>query len=127
MPELHGFKESLNDKRIIRKHTIEDAKTVVPILVDVLLINTICLRGELKRNKTGAERGELVTLLNEPYLAFFFNYLPSPPPAPAAGAMSVIRDVAYIAAAVELSLACLCSQLRYIVESQYQDAYTFNQ
>jgi hypothetical protein len=33
--------------------------------------------------KTGAERGELVTLLDERYQAFLFNYLPSPPSAPA--------------------------------------------
>jgi hypothetical protein len=77
--------------------------------------------------KIGAERGELVTLLDEPYLAFFFNYLPSPPSAPAVGAMSVVVAVAYIAAVVELSLACLCSQLRYIVKYQYQDVYTLNQ
>jgi hypothetical protein len=57
--------------------------------------------------KTGAEWGELVTLLDEPYLALLFNYLPSPPSAPAVGAMSVVVTVAYIAAVVELSLACL--------------------
>jgi hypothetical protein len=39
--------------------------------------------------KTGAERGELLTLLDEPYLAFLLNYLPSPPSAPAFGALSV--------------------------------------
>jgi hypothetical protein len=82
--------------------------------------------GELKRNKTGAERGELVTLLDEPYLAFLFNFLPLPPSAPAIGAMSVVVTVAYIAGVVDLSLACLCSQLRYIVKPQYQDVYTFN-
>jgi hypothetical protein len=41
--------------------------------------------------------------------------------------MSVVVTVAYIAAVVELSLACLCSQLCYIVELQYQDLCTFNQ
>jgi hypothetical protein len=55
--------------------------------------------------KTGAERGELVTLLAEPYLDFLFNYLPSPPSGPAVGAMSVVVSVAYIAAVVQLSLA----------------------
>jgi hypothetical protein len=58
--------------------------------------------------KTGAEREELVTLLDEPCLAFLFNYLPSPPSAPAVGAMSVVVAVAYIAAVVKLSLACPC-------------------
>jgi hypothetical protein len=77
--------------------------------------------------KSGAGRGELVTLLDEPFLALLFNYLTSPPSAPAVGAMSVIVAVAYIAALVELSLACLCSQLRYIAKSQYQNVYTFNQ
>jgi hypothetical protein len=67
-----------------------------------------------------------LTLLDEPYLAFLFHYLPSPPSAPAVGAMSFVVAVAYIAAVVELSLACLCSQLRYIVKPQYQDEYTFN-
>jgi hypothetical protein len=46
--------------------------------------------------------GELVTLLDEPYLPVLFNYLPSPPSAPAVGAMSVVVTVAYIAAVVEL-------------------------
>jgi hypothetical protein len=55
--------------------------------------------------KTGEERGELVTLLDEPYLAVLFNYLPSPPSAPAVGAMFVVVTVAYIAAVVELSIA----------------------
>jgi hypothetical protein len=71
--------------------------------------------------KTGTERGGLVTLLNEPYLAPLFNYLPSPPSSPAVWAMSVVVTVAYIAAVVELSLACLCSQLHDIVKPQYQD------
>jgi hypothetical protein len=77
--------------------------------------------------KTGAEWGESVTLLDEPYLAFLFSYLPSPPSAPAVGAMSVVVTVAYMAALVELSLACLCSQLCYIVKPQFQDVYTANQ
>jgi hypothetical protein len=77
--------------------------------------------------KTGTERGEFITLLDEPYLTFLFNYLPSPPSAPAVGAMSVVVTVAFIAAVVELSLACLFSQLRYIANSQYQDVYKFNQ
>jgi hypothetical protein len=81
----------------------------------------------LKRKEAVAERWELVTLLDEPYLGSLFDYLPSPPSAPAVGAMSVAVTVAYIAAIVELSLACLCSQLCDIVKSQYQDAYTFNQ
>jgi hypothetical protein len=66
------------------------------------------LRGELKRNKTGTERGELVTLLDEPYLAFLFNYLPSPPSAPAVGAMSFVVTAAYIAAVVE-HIVPICS------------------
>jgi hypothetical protein len=70
------------------------------------------LKGELKRRKTGAERGELLTLLDEPYLAFLFNYLPPNPSAPAVGAMSIVVTVSYTAAVVELSLACLCSKLR---------------
>jgi hypothetical protein len=52
----------------------------------------------LKRSKSGAERGELVTILDEPYLAFLINYLPLPPSAPAVGAMSVVVAVAHIAA-----------------------------
>jgi hypothetical protein len=70
------------------------------------------LGGELKRTKTGAEQGESVTLLDELNLADLFNYFPSPPSAPAVKAMPVVVTVAYIAAVVELSLACLCSQLR---------------
>jgi hypothetical protein len=81
----------------------------------------------MKRNKIGAERGELVTLLDEPFLAFLFNYLPLPPSAPAVGAMSVAVAVAYIAAVVELPLACLLFELRYIAEPKYQDVNTFNQ
>jgi hypothetical protein len=84
------------------------------------------LKGRIE-TKTGAERGELVTFLDELYLAFLFDYLPSPPSAPAVGAMSVVVTVSYIAAVVELSLACLCSQLRYIAKSQYQDLNSFNQ
>jgi hypothetical protein len=44
----------------------------------------------------------LVTLLDEPYIAFLFNYLLSSPSTPAVGAMSVVLTVAYIAAVVEL-------------------------
>jgi hypothetical protein len=70
----------------------------------------------------------LIAFLDEPYLAFLFNYLPSPPSAPTAGAMSVVVAVAYMAAVVvELSLACLCSKFRYIVKPQYQDLHTLNQ
>jgi hypothetical protein len=75
-------------------------KKVVDLFFFFFLHYTICLRGEL---------GELVTLLDESYLAVLFNYLPSPPSSPAVGAMSVVVTVAYIAALVELSLACLCS------------------
>jgi hypothetical protein len=57
----------------------------------------------LKRKKTGAEKRELVTLLDEPFLAFSFNYLSSPHSAPAVGAMSVVVAVAYIAAVVGTS------------------------
>jgi hypothetical protein len=74
------------------------------------------LKGRNETNENRRRAGELVTLLDEPYLAFLFNYLPSPPSAPAVGAVSVVVTVACIAAVVELSLACLCSQLRYIVK-----------
>jgi hypothetical protein len=57
--------------------------------------------------KNGAKWGELLTLQDEPYLAFLFKYLPSPPSAQAVGAISVVVAVAYIAAIIELSLACL--------------------
>jgi hypothetical protein len=77
-------------------------------------------------NENRRREGEFVTLLDEPYLAILFNYLPSPPSALAVGAMSVTVAIVYIAAVVKLSLTCLCSQLRYIVKSQYQDVYTFN-
>jgi hypothetical protein len=69
----------------------------------------------------------LVTFLDEPYLAVLFNYLPLPPSVPAVGVMSVAVAVAYIAAIVELPLACLYSQLRFIVEPRYQDENTFSQ
>jgi hypothetical protein len=84
-------------------------------------------KGRIETNENRRRAGELVTLLDEPYLALFFNYLPAPPSSPAVGAMSVVVTVAYVAAVVELSLACLCSQLCYIVESQYQDVCTLNQ
>jgi hypothetical protein len=69
----------------------------------------------------------LATFLDEPFLAALLSYLPLPPSAPAVEAMSVAVAVAYIAAVVELSLACLCSQLRFIVEPQYHDLNSFNQ
>jgi hypothetical protein len=68
-------------------------------------------KGRIETNENRRRAGELVTLLDEPYLAFLFNYLSSPPSSPAVGAMSVVVTVAYIADVVELSLACLCSQL----------------
>jgi hypothetical protein len=71
----------------------------------------IRFKGRIETNENRRRAGELMTLLDEPYLAFFFNYLPSPASASAVGAMSVVVTVAYIAAVVELSLACLCSQL----------------
>jgi hypothetical protein len=84
-------------------------------------------KGRIEANENRRRAGKLVTLLDEPYLAFLFSYLPSPPSSPAVGAMSVGVTVAYISAVVELSLACLCSQLCYIAESQYQYVYTLNQ
>jgi hypothetical protein len=84
-------------------------------------------KGRIETNENRRRAGELVTLLDEPYLAFLLNYLPSPPSSPAVGAMSVVVTVAYITAVVELSLACLCSQLLCIVKPHYQDVYTFNQ
>jgi hypothetical protein len=48
-----------------------------------ILINYMFLRGELKRNKNGAERGKLVNPLDEHYLSLLFNYSPSPLSAPA--------------------------------------------
>jgi hypothetical protein len=83
-------------------------------------------KGRIEANENRRRAGELVTLLDEPYIAFLFNYLPLPPSSPAVGAMSVVVTVAYIAAVVELSFACLCSQLCYIVESQYQEVYTLS-
>jgi hypothetical protein len=65
-------------------------------------------KGRIEANENRRRAGELVTLQGEPYLALLFNYLPSPPSAPAVGAMFVVVTVAYIAAVVELSLACLC-------------------
>jgi hypothetical protein len=105
MPHLHGFEEPLNNQGFIRKHTIKMHIWSFHFFLDVLFLKfiTICLRGELKRMKTGAERGELVTLLDEPYLAFLLNFLPSPPSASAVGTMSVVVTVAFIAAVVELS------------------------
>jgi hypothetical protein len=81
------------------------------------------LRGELKRIKTGAERGELVTLLDEPYLALLFNYLPSPPSAPVVGAMSVAVAVAYIAAVVEVSLAFLKKRIHRLFMVPYRGSW----
>jgi hypothetical protein len=80
-------------------------------------------KGRIETNENRRRAGELVTLLDEPYRAFLFNYLPSPLSSPAVGAMSVVVTVAYIAAAVEVSFACLCSQLCYIVKSRYQDCF----
>jgi hypothetical protein len=90
------------------------------------MVNYI-FKGRIETNENRRRAGELVILLDEPYLAFLFSYLPSPPSSPAVGTMSVVVTVAYIAAVVELSLACLCSQLCYIVEPQYQDVYTLSQ
>jgi H2-forming N5,N10-methylenetetrahydromethanopterin dehydrogenase-like enzyme len=56
-------------------------------------------RIETNDNRHRAE--ELVTLLDEPYLALLFNCLPSPPSSPAVGAMSVFVTVVYIAAVVD--------------------------
>jgi hypothetical protein len=84
-------------------------------------------KGRIETKENRRRAGELVTLLDEPYLAFFFNYLPSPPSATDVGAMSIVVTVAYIAAVVEMSLACLCSELCYIVKYQYQDLNKFNQ
>jgi hypothetical protein len=66
-------------------------------------------KGRIETNENRRKAGGFVTLLDEPYLAFMFDYLPSPPSSQAVGAMSVVVTVAYIAAVVELSLACLCS------------------
>jgi hypothetical protein len=93
----------------------------------LFIFKNYMFKGRIETNENRRRAGELVTLLDEPYLVFLFNYLPSPPSSPAVGAMSVVVTIAYIAAVVELSLACLCSQLCYIVESQYQDVYTLNQ
>jgi hypothetical protein len=46
-------------------------------------------KGRIQTNKNRRRAGELETLLDEPFLAFLFNYLPSPPSSPAVGAMSV--------------------------------------
>jgi hypothetical protein len=62
-------------------------------------------KGRIETTEKRRKAGELVTLLDEPYLAVLFNYLPSSPSAPAVGAMSVVVTVAYIAAVVELSLS----------------------
>jgi hypothetical protein len=73
------------------------------------------LKGQIETNENRRRAGELVTLLDEHYLAFLFNYLPSPPSSPAVRAMSVVVAVAYIAAVVELSLAltiCLRGELK---------------
>jgi hypothetical protein len=69
----------------------------------VRLIQNLFNRIETNENRRRV--GELVTLLDEPYLAFLLNYLPSPPSSPAVGAMPVVVAVAYIAAVVQLSLA----------------------
>jgi hypothetical protein len=53
-------------------------------------------KGRMKRKKKGTERGELVTLLDKPYLSVLLNYLPLPPSAPAVGAMSVVVTAADI-------------------------------
>jgi hypothetical protein len=96
------------------------------VVLKVFFYAPYVVRGESKRMKTGAERGILVALLDEPYLALLFNYLPSQPSAPAVEAMSVVVTVAYIAAVVEVSLACLCSQLRFIAKPQCQELYALN-
>jgi hypothetical protein len=58
MPYLHGFEESLNNQGIIRKHTVKVRILVVSIFYFAFFLNIdYILRGELKRMKTGAERG----------------------------------------------------------------------
>jgi hypothetical protein len=56
MPSLHDFNESLNDQAVTWKHTAKIQILIFPTLLNVAF-QTKCLRGELKRNKTGAERG----------------------------------------------------------------------
>jgi hypothetical protein len=90
-------------------------------------IKYISFKGRIEMKQNQRRAGELVTLLDEPYLVFLFNYLSPPSSAPVVWAMSIAVVVAYIAAVVEPSLACLCFQLRYIVEPQYQDVNKFNQ
>jgi hypothetical protein len=127
MPYPHGFEESLNNQEAIRKQNVKIHIMVVLIIFKMKKIINYMLKGRIETNQNRRRAGELVTLIDEPYLAFLFNYLPSPPSAPAVGAISVVVTVAYIAAVVELSLAFLCSRLCYIVKSQYQDVYTLNQ
>jgi hypothetical protein len=66
-----------------------ESLSISEIPKDMLTFLYYMFKGELKRMKAGEERGELVTLLDKPYLAFLFNYLPAPPSAPAVGTMSV--------------------------------------
>jgi hypothetical protein len=54
-------------------------------------------KGRIETNEDRHRAGELVTLLDELYLAVLFSYLPSPPSAPAVGAMYVVVTVAYSA------------------------------
>jgi hypothetical protein len=88
---------------------------------------TICCKRRIETNENRRRAGGVDDPpIDESYLAFLFDYLPSPPSAPAVGAMSVVVTFAYIAAVVELLLACLCSQLCYIAKSQYKDVFTFS-
>jgi hypothetical protein len=67
--------------------------------------------------------GELLSLRVRPFLVSLFPYLV----ASAIGAVSIAVTVACIAALVNLALVCLCSKIRFLVESQHEDVDTINE
>jgi hypothetical protein len=69
----HSFSRGF--ARVILDHVRDNLDQAPSSLIFLFFFLNICLRGELKRTKTGAERGELVTLLDEPYLVFLFFYI----------------------------------------------------
>jgi hypothetical protein len=70
--------------------------------------------------------GELVTLLDKPYLVYLSSLLTLAPLS--SGHWDCFRCRGRcVAAVVELSLAYLCSELRFVVEPQYQDLNTINE
>jgi hypothetical protein len=90
---------------------------IVPVF-SLIVCSLESSKGQIETELNKYIERELTTLLDELYLVSLFHYLPLPPSAPAVGKVSVSVAVAYIAAVVEMPLACLCSTLCVVVEPQ---------